>query len=231
MNDTKTPLIECRGLVKTYTDTAEPVKVLRGLDLIVHRGDMIAILGVSGVGKTTLLYILGLMERPTKGRVLFEGKDIFNDKSDAELSHFRNREIGFVFQFHHLIPEFSIVENVMMPAIIAGKPRAQAQAMATEALAHLGVEHRAEHKAGEISGGEQQRVAVARALVMRPKVVLADEPTGNLDKETAMRMHGEFQSLNQKLGITFLVVTHNADLAARMASAVRLVDGKSEKIK
>jgi len=224
-------LIECRGLGKTYFDAALPVEVLKGLDLTVMRGDMMAIVGVSGVGKTTILYTLGLLEKPTAGAVLYEGKDIFENKTDAQLSHFRNREIGFVFQSHHLIPEFSVVENVMMPSVICGESKTVARGKAIEALGIMGIESRADHQAGEISGGEQQRAAVARALVMRPKVVLADEPTGNLDKRTALEMHDEFIRLNAQLNTTFIVVTHNESLAEKMKRVVRLSDGKAQIIK
>jgi len=230
MSEETTPFIECRGLFKSFTDAVLPVEVLNGVDLVIHAGDMLAVVGVSGVGKTTLLYVLGLLERPTAGQVLFEGKDIFANQTAGELSHFRNREIGFVFQFHHLIPEFSVLENVMMPSIIAGDPRGVSKEKAMEALTKLGVHHRADHKPGAISGGEQQRVAVARALVMRPKVVLADEPTGNLDKETALHMHEELLRLNEDLGTTFIVVTHNEALAGRMKRVVRLSDGKAKEV-
>ncbi len=229
MNDT--PLIECRGLEKTYYETAQPVEVLKGLDLTIMAGDMLAIVGVSGVGKTTLLYTLGLMEKPTAGSVFYEGEDIFINKTEAQLSDFRNKQIGFVFQSHHLIPEFSVAENVMMPSIIAGDSRTAARERALESLAILGLEKRADHRAGEISGGEQQRAAVARALVMRPKVVLADEPTGNLDKQTALEMHDEFIRLNEQLHTTFVVVTHNEGLADKMNKIVRLSEGKANQIK
>ncbi|MBZ0274194.1 ABC transporter ATP-binding protein [bacterium] len=220
------PLIECRELGKVYEDTVVPVEVFRGLDLSVSEGEMLGVVGVSGVGKTTLLYILGLLERPTDGLVLFRGRDVFEDHSDENLSRFRNTEIGFVFQFHHLILDFTVVENVMMPAVIAGWTREKAREAAMSALSDLGIAHRADHKPGEISGGEQQRAAVARALVMRPKVVLADEPTGNLDAHTASQMHDEFVALNERLGTTFIVVTHNMALAERMRTVVRLSDGR-----
>jgi lipoprotein-releasing system ATP-binding protein len=223
----QTPLIECRDLRKSYLETAAPVDVLKGVDLAVYQGDMLAIVGISGVGKTTLLYVLGLLERPSGGQILFEGRDIFTDYSEKTVSDYRNRKIGFVFQFHHLIPEFDVLENVMMPAIIAGEPRKAAMDKAKESLSLLGVAHRASHKPGEISGGEQQRVAVARALVMQPKMVLADEPTGNLDVETAERIHDEFQRLNGKIGTTFIVVTHNEHLAGNMKRVVRLSGGKA----
>jgi lipoprotein-releasing system ATP-binding protein len=228
MNDV---VIECRGLLKAYTNTAVPVEVLKGVDVAIHKGDMTAIVGVSGAGKTTLLYILGLLERPTGGEVLFDGEDVFKGRSDPELSRIRNETIGFVFQFHHLVPEFNVIENVMMPSLIAGEGKRVARDKALESLAHLGIDHRATHKPGEISGGEQQRAAIARALVMRPKVVLADEPTGNLDNDTANRMHEEFLRLNGELGITFVVVTHNENLAGSMAKVVRLTGGKAIRVK
>ncbi len=225
------PVVECRGLEKVFADTTAPVAVLRGVDLRVEPGDMMAVVGVSGVGKTTLLYVMGLLERPSAGELFFDGATVFGQMSDAELSTFRNRKIGFVFQFHHLIQEFTVLENVMMPCVIAGMTERAGRDAALAALAQLGIDHRADHKPGEVSGGEQQRAAVARALVMRPRLVLADEPTGNLDERTAAVMHDEFVRLNQELGITFVVVTHNEELARRMTRVVRLHDGRAEHLK
>ncbi|MCB9476742.1 MAG: ABC transporter ATP-binding protein [Deltaproteobacteria bacterium] len=227
---TKAPaLVECIDLYKSYEGTFESadetVEVLRGVSLSVAAGEMVAIVGVSGVGKTTLLYVLGLLEQPTSGQVLYGGQDIFAHRREAQLAEFRNREIGFVFQFHHLIPEFSVLENVMMPTIIAGWPRSKGREAALKIMTHLGIEHRASHKPGEVSGGEQQRAAVARSMVMNPKLVLADEPTGNLDKVHAEMMYQEFVRLNEIYGTTFVIVTHNEELAAKMHRVVHLSEG------
>ncbi len=219
------PLIETRELKKSYFETDEPVEVLRGINLSVNAGEMIGIVGQSGVGKTTLLYLLGALERPTDGKVLFEGREIFAKANDRELARFRNHKLGFIFQFHHLIPEFSAVENVMMPGLLGNIPRKQAREMALWAMSTLGVDHRASHRPGELSGGEQQRVAVARALVMNPKVVLADEPTGNLDVDTAERLQEEFLRLNLEKGITFIIVTHNENLAVKLPRVYKLEKG------
>ena len=219
-------LIETNELVKTYDDTGNPVEVLRGVDLKVQAGDMLGVVGQSGVGKTTLLYLLGALECPTSGKILYKGEDLFAQKSEAELAEFRNRKVGYVFQFHHLIPEFTALENVIMPALLARIPLAEAKRMAQEALRTLEVDHRMDHKPGELSGGEQQRVAVARALVMRPEVVLADEPTGNLDTDTSEKLHTELARLNREYGITFVIVTHNERFAQSLPNVVRLERGR-----
>lgn len=218
-------LIEAKNLVKTYYDTVSEVNVLRGVDLTIQPGEILGVVGASGVGKTTLLYILGTLERPSEGSVLYDGNDIFAMKSDRELALFRNEKVGFVFQFHHLIPEFTACENVMLPCMIAKIPKEKARERAMQALSMLGVDHRSTHKPGELSGGEQQRVAVARALVMRPEVVLADEPTGNLDTDTSEKLHEEFLRLNQEHKITFIIVTHNERLAEELPRIVRLERG------
>ena len=223
-------LIETKELTKSYYETGETVEVLQGINLTVNSGDVLGIVGQSGVGKTTLLYLLGALERPTSGLVLFEGREIFSAANDAELARFRNKKLGFIFQFHHLIPEFSAVENVMMPALLANLPKAKAKAMALDAMASLEVDHRRSHRPGELSGGEQQRVAVARALVMDPKVVLADEPTGNLDVDTAEVLHEEFIRLNKEKGTTFVIVTHNEKLAKRLPHVIRLERGRAYNI-
>ncbi len=218
------PLLAARGLKKTFASPTREVEVLKGVDLTVRPGESICILGVSGTGKSTLLHILGTLDVPTDGTVLFEGKDVFS-LSQPELAEFRNRRIGFVFQFHYLLPEFTALENVMMPALIARTPAAKAKKRAEELLERVGVAHRLTHKPGELSGGEQQRVAIARALMMSPALLLADEPTGNLDPETARTVHELILSLNEKENLTLIVVSHNPELADFMDRAYRLSHG------
>ncbi len=220
------PYIHIKQLYKTYQGPREEVAVLKGLDLEVAAGETVAIVGASGVGKTTLLHIVGTLDRPSRGQVLVGGRDPFA-MDDASLAAFRNRNIGFVFQFHHLLPEFSALENVMMPAIIARLAPAQARERARELLAQVGLEHRRHHRVGALSGGEQQRVAVARALVLGPRLLLADEPTGNLDERTGRRVHELMLRLNEDRGLTTLVATHNQKLAAMLKRRVRLVEGKA----
>ena len=223
-------LIQAIDLRKTYPGPGEPVQVLRGVDLEVERGDMVTIVGESGVGKTTLLYLLGAMERCTSGDLLFEGENLARMK-DARMDRFRNLNIGFVFQFHHLIQEFTALENTAMPALLAGMSHKKALDRGMELFHQFGIEARALHKPGELSGGEQQRVAVARALVMDPKVVLADEPTGNLDHITGMKLMDLFEKLNHENGVTFIIVTHNERFAQLGNRCIRLVDGKAIKVK
>ena len=186
---------------------------------------MLAIEGMSGAGKSTLLHILGALDRPSEGKVFFEGLDLFA-RTDGELAEMRNRHIGFVFQFHHLLPEFSALENTMMPGLIRGMSPGKAGKEAERILAQLGLGDRLEHKPGEMSGGEQQRVAVARALMLNPRVILADEPTGNLDTRTGEEVHNLLLKINREQGITIVIVTHNSFLAARMTRRIRLADGK-----
>ena len=219
------PLIQATGLHKSYGSGAARVEVLKGVDLTVQAGESVALVGASGAGKSTLLHLLGALDRPTAGGVRFSGEDIFR-RSDQQLASFRNRSIGFVFQFHHLLPEFTALENAMMPALISGMGRDGAKAIATDLLAAVGLAHRVTHKPGELSGGEQQRVAIARALTLSPRLVLADEPTGNLDMKTSSEIHDLFARLREQIGITLVVVTHNEQLAARMGRTVRLVDGR-----
>jgi lipoprotein-releasing system ATP-binding protein len=201
------------------------VEVLKGIDLTVAQGEMLAIEGASGAGKSTLLHILGALDRPTGGSVLFEGRDLFQE-SDADLAVFRNRHVGFVFQFHHLLPEFTAVENVMLPGLIQGMDPKEISRRAEKILAELGLGERLQHKPGELSGGEQQRVAVARALILGPRAILADEPTGNLDTKTGEEVHTLLVRINREQGITIIVVTHNPALAGRMNRRILLVDGK-----
>ncbi len=217
--------LEVRNLCKTFQTEEKKIEVLKGVDLVVHEGQTIAILGSSGVGKTTLLHILGTLDRPSSGTVRYYGQDPFQ-KNDRELAAFRNRHIGFVFQFHHLLPEFSALENVMMPAFICGIPRRQAEEKAVALLKELGLGDRLSHRPGKLSGGEQQRVAVARALIMQPKVVLADEPTGNLDTSTAGMVQELMISLSKQKGATLIVVTHNPRFASRMERQFEMVDGR-----
>jgi len=222
-------MLQIADLHKTYYDAGAPVPVLAGLDLEIERGQMVGIVGDSGAGKTTLLYLIGALERPTSGRVLFDGADVFPAGiQDAQLAEFRNRKVGFVFQFHGLIPEFDALENAMMPLLIAGRPQSEARDTAARVLAELGLDERLGHKPGELSGGEQQRVAFARALVMEPELILADEPTGNLDAGTGERLWDLMFDINQRKGTTFIVVTHNEKLARRMPRLLRLASGKLE---
>jgi len=218
-------LISVRGLRKSYTTEAGKLDVLKGIDLDIKKGDMVSVVGASGVGKSTLLHIVGTLDRPTSGEVLFNGTDVFG-LNEMELARFRNQRIGFVFQFHHLLPEFSAIENVMMPALISGMSRNVAEERAVELLAELGLSGRLKHRPGELSGGEQQRVAVARALIMEPELVLADEPTGNLDTKTGKELFELLRRLNRERGITFLVVTHNESLASECSLTLRMVDGR-----
>ncbi len=219
-------LIRVENLFKSFGNGEKRVNVLRGIDLTFYQGEKVAIVGASGVGKTTLLHILGTIDRPTSGKVLFEGKDIFKMDED-ELASFRNREIGFVFQFHHLLPEFNALENTMMPCLIQGLSKKEAIYRAEVILHLVGLKERLSHKPGELSGGEQQRVAVARALVLEPKILLADEPTGNLDQKTGESIFELLQELNQLKGITLIMVTHNLRLASRLPRQIQLVEGKA----
>ncbi|HTT72456.1 MAG TPA: ABC transporter ATP-binding protein [Anaeromyxobacteraceae bacterium] len=204
---------------------ARRVEALRGLDLDILRGEMVALTGPSGSGKSTFLNVVGALDRPTKGEVLFEGEDVFA-REEARLSAFRNETVGFIFQSHHLLSEFSALENAMMPALIRRSPRPQARRSALEMLERVGLAGRVDHKPGELSGGEQQRVALARALCLRPRLLLADEPTGNLDPATAEGIHRLLQELNGALGITMVIVTHNEHLADALPRRLRLSAGR-----
>jgi lipoprotein-releasing system ATP-binding protein len=219
-------LIQVQQLFKSYENGTKRVEVLKGVDLVFSKGEKAAIVGASGVGKTTLLHILGTLDRPTSGRVFYEGKDIYA-LNERDLALFRNREIGFVFQFHHLLPEFSALENTMMPCLIQGVPKKEAASRAEAILTLVGLQDRLPHKPGELSGGEQQRVAVARGLVLEPKVLLADEPTGNLDTKTGESVFDLLQELNQIKKVTLIVVTHNLKLAEKMSRQIQLIDGKA----
>jgi len=220
-------LLEIRGLCKNYTIGKNTVDVLKGIDLTLEAATTTALVGASGAGKSTLLHLLGALDRPTAGSVMFMGEDLFA-KNDRELAAFRNRSIGFVFQFHHLLSEFTALENVMMPALIARVPQPEARRLAEELLDDVGLAQRMEHRPGEMSGGEQQRVAIARALVLSPALLLADEPTGNLDMKTSAGVHAVLADLQKKKGLTLVVVTHNEQLAAAMGRTIRLIDGRLE---
>lgn len=220
------PLLDVQDLVKTYdTGGAEPLTVLDRLQLTVDAGEIVAVVGESGTGKSTLLHLVGALERPTGGTVRFQGTDVFS-KTDEELAAFRNRSIGFVFQFHHLLPEFTALENVAMPALIRRQSMDEAQDRAQELLDLLGLAARAEHRPSALSGGEKQRVAVARALMNEPDLVLMDEPTGNLDARTADPLHREIERLSREMGQTFVLATHNPALAEVAQRVLRLEHGR-----
>jgi lipoprotein-releasing system ATP-binding protein len=222
--------IAVQGLVKTFTTNGNLVEVIKGLDLNVYTGETLAVVGASGVGKSTLLHILGTLERPSQGTVIWEGEEVFA-LDDRRLAAFRNRKIGFVFQFHYLLPEFDALENVMMPALIARVPKSQAREDAEAILVRVGLQHRLRHRVSTLSGGEQQRVAVARALVLKPEVLLADEPTGNLDPHSGSQVQELLLDLNREQGLTSVIVTHNLDLAQALTRQITLVDGRAMTIR
>jgi lipoprotein-releasing system ATP-binding protein len=211
-------------LGKSYLHGGKALPILWDIDVTLERGDMVAVVGASGVGKSTFLQILGTLDLPTSGSIQFNGEEL-TTMSASRLAEFRNREIGFVFQFHHLLPDFTALENVMMPALIQRIPNDRARKRARDILGRVGLSHRLTHRPGELSGGEQQRVALARAMVLEPSLLLADEPTGNLDRSTGEAIHQLFLDLNRERGSTLLVVTHNPDLAALMPRRLRMIDG------
>jgi len=225
MGSDATPLLHMERLEKDYFHEGKEINVLRGIDRTLWQGEMVSLIGSSGAGKSTLLHVVGTLDRPTGGSVSYMGEDVFrfNEKS---LAAFRNRTIGFVFQFHHLLPDFNALENVMMPALMAGMGRPEAAAAAKNILDSVSLTHRLDHRPGELSGGEQQRVAIARALVMRPRIMLADEPTGNLDEETSEEIHRLLFDLNSEYNMTLLLVTHHHVLARRMKRQWEIQGGR-----
>ncbi len=218
--------IAVRGLVKTFWSNGNRVDVLNGVDLDIRRGQTLAVVGASGVGKSTLLHILGTLDRPTSGQVLWDGEELFR-RDDQGLAAFRNLKLGFVFQFHHLLPEFNALENVMLPALIARRSQSEAAQRAEAILVRVGLKDRLHHRVSTLSGGEQQRVAVARALVLDPEVVLADEPTGNLDPKSGIQVQELLLELNREQGLTSVIVTHNMELARVLDRKITLMDGKA----
>jgi lipoprotein-releasing system ATP-binding protein len=219
------PLIVASGISKNFYDVDREIRVLQDLSLTVQSGELIAVVGQSGTGKSTLLHILGSLERPSSGKVMFEGQDLFA-LDERALADFRNLKLGFVFQFHYLLADFNALENVMMPALIGRLPEREAHERAEQMLAMVGLGDKLHRRPAELSGGEQQRVAVARAVVQSPRLVLADEPTGNLDPHTADEVHELFHKLNRELDVTLIVATHNERLTRSMGRALRLKDGK-----
>jgi lipoprotein-releasing system ATP-binding protein len=218
-------LVSIRDLEKSYWLDGREIPVLRGVSVDIDAGERISIIGRSGSGKSTFLHVLGTLDTPSRGQVMFQGQDVFR-RSSAELASVRNRTVGFVFQFHHLLPEFSARENVMMPAMIQRLPTAQAIKQAEEMLEIVGLSHRIHHRPGELSGGEQQRVAIARALVLRPKLLLADEPTGNLDETSARGIHELIDRLNRETGLTVVLVTHSSALARGLPRQLEMIEGR-----
>ena len=217
-------ILQCNNIWKVYTQGDLNVEVLKGVNLSINAGERVAIMGASGSGKSTLLHVLGGLEKPSSGEVVLDGANL-NKISARRLSQLRNRSLGFIYQFHHLLGEFTMLENVAMPLLIGKQPIKQAQKQAMELLTRVGLGHRIQHKPGELSGGERQRAAVARALINKPKCVLADEPTGNLDSKTAEQIYQLMLELNQDLQVSFLVVTHDPELAGRMDNVLHMEDG------
>src|ERR1051325_4150743 len=218
-------LIEVRDLHKTYLDTSAEIQVLRGLDLDLAEGERLAIVGESGVGKSTLLHILGTLDKPTSGRILYRGKELSNVDEDA-LAEFRNHDVGFVFQFHYLLPDFNALENVMLPALIQGWERDKAEEAALKLLEKVGLKDRVDHRPGKLSGGEQQRVAVARSVILSPQLILADEPTGDLDVKTGEDIQDLLFNLNEEAGIGLIVATHNRSFAEKIGRQTELREGR-----
>ena len=223
-NMNSSSILNCRQLTKRYDQGGLDVEVLKGVDLNIERGERVAIMGASGSGKSTLLHLLGGLEKASSGEVILDGINI-NKVSAAKLAKLRNKSLGFIYQSHHLLGEFTVLENVAMPLLIAGVSVKQARIRAAELLQRVGLGHRVEHKPGELSGGERQRAAVARALINKPCLILADEPTGNLDSKTADQVYQLMLELNQELNVSFLVVTHDHELAARMGKVLHMEDG------
>lgn len=225
-----TLILRVKNVKKSYrTGRTDFLHVLKGIDMEVHEGEIIAVIGPSGVGKSTLLHIIGILDRPTEGTVEIDGRDVFS-YDDAKLAQLRNKTAGFVFQAHHLLPEFSALENVMMPGLISGKQKNELKEMAMNLLTEVGLQQRADHRPNEMSGGEQQRVAVARALINRPRLLLADEPSGNLDTTTAESLHAVLWNVSREHKQTLIIVTHNNELARRADRIIELYDGGIKRI-
>ncbi|WP_287591457.1 lipoprotein-releasing ABC transporter ATP-binding protein LolD [Shewanella sp.] len=218
-------LLEAKAVSKTYQEGKLSTKVLEQVDLKVYPGEQLAIVGSSGSGKSTLLHILGTLDKPSAGQVLLEGEDLYKASASRQ-AQLRNQAMGFIYQFHHLLPEFNALENVAMPGLIAGRPKTEVRAQAKALLERVGLGHRLDHTPAELSGGERQRVAIARALINSPKVVLADEPTGNLDAHSGEAVYELIRELASQLGTAFVVVTHDHQLAARMDRQLQMVDGR-----
>lgn len=222
------PLVIIEGIEKTFQHMGSSLEVLKGIDLVIEQGQILAVVGPSGAGKSTLLHCMGTLDLPTRGRIVFGGEELTTMRP-SRLAAVRNKDIGFVFQFHHLLPEFTALENVMLPGLIAGRPRRDMERRASSLLEEVGLSARATHRPGELSGGEQQRVAVARALALEPRLVLADEPTGNLDSATSEAIHELFFDINRKYNTTIVVVTHNPSFADSMPRVVHLKDGRVDR--
>jgi len=217
--------LSVQGLYKSYNNSGTLIDILKGVNLDLNAGETLAIVGASGIGKSTLLHLLGALDRPDSGTYLFQGEDIFRF-DNARLAQFRNESLGFVFQFHYLLPEFSALENAMMPALIKGLGKQKAREAAEAILVRVGLKDRLNFRVGKLSGGEQQRVALARALVLNPAILLADEPSGNLDKGSSERVHSLLLELNKEFCMTLIVVTHNMELASYMSHSMTIVDGQ-----
>lgn len=223
-NKIDSPLISLEGVSKQFTAKSAVVEILKDANFTIHKGETIAVVGASGIGKSTLLNIIGTLDRPDNGRLFYGGKNLF-DLGDEKLARFRNKKIGFVFQFHYLLQGFTAVENVMLPGLIAGNKKKTIEKHASNMLERVGLNTRSSYRVEDLSGGEQQRVAIARALVMKPDLLLADEPTGNLDQKNSDSIHALLKDLNREFGMTIIVVTHNSTLAQMMDRDVTLKDG------
>ena len=223
--DAGSHLINARGICKSFENEGSRIDILKDASFHLAPGETVAIVGASGIGKTTFLHVIGTLEKPDAGELLFSEKDVCRLDS-PELARLRNEAIGFVFQFHYLLPEFTALENIMMPALIQGSHKTAAAEAARQILVRVGLEKRLDHRVSKLSGGEQQRVALARALVLKPRVLLADEPTGNLDRKNSDQVHELITELNQEFGMAMVVVTHNAELSDLMARRVTILDGK-----
>ncbi len=220
----ESPLLIGKNITKSFLDAQQQVDILNGVDVQVFAGEMLAILGASGSGKSTLLHILGTLDKPTSGEVIFNGENLLS-YSSSQQAKFRNQELGFVYQFHHLLPEFNATENVAMPQLIAGVSKKKAYALAHNLLARVGLSHRLDHKPHQMSGGERQRVAIARAMINRPSIIMADEPTGNLDNESSEEILSLIQDINKTDQTSFIIVTHDHALANKMHRTLTLVNG------